>query len=130
MIDWNTSTYFSMHEFKCSHTGKCDMNPEFIDKLNDLRLAFGKPMKINSGFRDVTHPIEAKKKNGGGAHTTGKAADISVARGDAFYLLSLALQKGFTGIGIAQKGSGASRFIHLDTIENTEGRPRPTIWSY
>ena len=127
-MDWNTSTYFSMHEFKCSHTGKCDMNPEFIDKLNNLRLAFGKPMKINSGFRDVTHPIEAKKKNGGGAHTTGKAADISVAREDAFYLLSLALQKGFTGIGIQQKGSG--RFIHLDTLQNTEERPRPTIWSY
>ena len=63
MMDWNTSTYFSMYEFKCSHTGKCEMNPDFIDKLNDLRLAFGKPMKINSGFRDVTHPIEAKKKN-------------------------------------------------------------------
>ena len=47
-MDWNTSTYFSQHEFKCSHTGQCDMNPEFIDKLNDLRLAFGKPMKITS----------------------------------------------------------------------------------
>ena len=24
-MDWNTSTYFSMHEFKCSHTGQCDI---------------------------------------------------------------------------------------------------------
>ena len=127
-MDWDTSTYFSMHEFKCSHTGKCDMDAAFISKLNDLRVAYGKPMKINSGFRDVTHPIEAKKKNGGGAHTTGKAADISVSREDAFHLLSLALSKGFTGIGIQQKGSG--RFIHLDTLENTGGRPRPTVWSY
>jgi len=129
MMDWNTSAYFNQHEFTCSHTGKCDMDSNFINKLNELRVAFGKPMRITSGFRDVTHPIEAKKSSPG-AHTTGKAADISVARGDAFYLLSLALQKGFTGIGIAQKGSGASRFLHLDTIENSPERPRPTIWSY
>ena len=128
-MDWNLSTYFTQYEFKCSHTGQCDMDPDFISELNELRTAFGKPMKINSGYRSITHPIERKKQTPG-AHTTGQAADISVARGDAFYLLSLALQKGFTGIGIAQKGSGASRFIHLDTIENTEGRPRPTIWSY
>ena len=127
MIDWNTSTYFSQHEFKCSHTGKCNMDANFIDKLNDLRLAFGKPMKITSGFRDVTHPIEAKKKTPG-AHTTGQAADIAVSREDAFDLLSLALTKGFTGIGIQQKGSG--RFIHLDTLKNSPERPRPTIWSY
>ena len=127
MMDWNTSTYFSMYEFKCSHTGKCEMNPDFIDKLNDLRLAFGKPMRITSGFRDVTHPIEAKKKTSG-AHTTGQAADIAVSREDAFDLLSLALTKGFTGIGIQQKGSG--RFIHLDTLKNTKERPRPTVWSY
>ena len=127
MMDWNTSTYFSMHEFKCSHTGKCEMNLDFIDKLNDLRLAFGKPMRITSGFRDVTHPIEAKKKTSG-AHTTGQAADIAISREDDFHLLSLALSKGFTGIGIQQKGSG--RFIHLDTLQNTEERPRPTIWSY
>ena len=127
MMDWNTSTYFSMYEFKCSHTGKCEMNPDFIDKLNDLRLAFGKPMRITSGFRDVTHPIEAKKKTSG-AHTTGQAADIAVSREDAFDILSLALTKGFTGIGIQQKGSG--RFIHLDTLKNTKERPRPTVWSY
>jgi len=126
-MDWNTSTYFSQHEFKCSHTGQCDMNPEFIDKLNDLRLAFGKPMTITSGYRHVSHPIERKKQTPG-AHTTGQAADIAVSREDAFHLLSLALSKGFTGIGIQQKGSG--RFIHLDTLENSPERPRPTIWSY
>jgi zinc D-Ala-D-Ala carboxypeptidase len=127
MMDWNTSTYFSMHEFKCSHTGQCDMNPEFIEKLNGLRLAFGKPMKITSGYRHVSHPIERKKQTPG-AHTTGQAADIAVSREDAFHLLSLALTKGFTGIGIQQKGSG--RFIHLDTLENSKDRPRPTVWSY
>jgi|TARA_R100000455_G_C6268953_1_gene124521 uncharacterized protein YcbK (DUF882 family) len=127
MIDWDTSAYFNQHEFTCSHTGKCDMDSNFINKLNELRVAFGKPMRITSGFRDVTHPIEAKKSSPG-AHTTGQAADIAVSREDAFDLLSLALTKGFTGIGIQQKGSG--RFIHLDTLKNSPERPRPTIWSY
>ena len=127
MMDWNTSAYFNQHEFTCSHTGKCDMDSNFINKLNELRVAFGKPMRITSGFRDVTHPIEAKKSSPG-AHTTGQAADIAVSREDAFDLLSLALTKGFTGIGIEQKGSG--RFIHLDTLKNSPERPRPTIWSY
>tara|TARA_R100000278_G_C5473916_1_gene165599 strand:+ start:1621 stop:2004 length:384 start_codon:yes stop_codon:yes gene_type:complete len=127
MMDWNTSAYFNQHEFTCSHTGKCDMDSNFINKLNELRVAFGKPMRITSGFRDVTHPIEAKKSSPG-AHTTGQAADIAVSREDAFDLLSLALTKGFTGIGIQQKGSG--RFIHLDTLKNSPERPRPTIWSY
>tara|TARA_R100001198_G_C5212243_1_gene197202 strand:- start:524 stop:907 length:384 start_codon:yes stop_codon:yes gene_type:complete len=127
MMDWNTSAYFNQHEFTCSHTGKCDMDSNFINKLNELRVAFGKPMRITSGFRDVTHPIEAKKSSPG-AHTTGQAADIAVSREDAFDLLSLALTRGFTGIGIQQKGSG--RFIHLDTLKNSPERPRPTIWSY
>ena len=127
MMDWNTSAYFNQHEFTCSHTGKCDMDSNFINKLNELRVAFGKPMRITSGFRDVTHPIEAKKSSPG-AHTTGQAADIAVSREDAIDLLSLALTRGFTGIGIQQKGSG--RFIHLDTLKNSPERPRPTIWSY
>jgi uncharacterized protein YcbK (DUF882 family) len=103
------------------------MDPEFIRKLNELRTAFGKPMKITSGYRHTTHPIERKKKTPG-AHTTGQAADIAVSRQDAFHLLRIALSKGFTGVGIQQKNLG--RFIHLDTIEHSPERPRPTIWSY
>jgi zinc D-Ala-D-Ala carboxypeptidase len=36
----------------------------------------------------------------------------------------MALEAGFTGIGVQQKGTG--RFLHLDTLENL----RPTVWSY
>lgn len=44
-------------------------------------------------------------------------------------LLDAALQAGFMGIGVNQKG-GSGRFIHLDDIEDSPDRPRPTIWSY
>ena len=42
------------------------MESEFIARLNQLRNAYGKPLTISSGFRDPTHPIEAKKKVKGG----------------------------------------------------------------
>ena len=103
------------------------MQPEFMDKLQKLREAYGKPMRITSGYRHKTHPIEAKKSKIG-AHATGQAADIGVDRADAYELLKLALEIGFTGIGVQQKGGG--RFIHLDTLEASADFIRPTIWSY
>ena len=124
----NWGKYFTEDEFKCSHTGNCKMNQDFVDKLNLLREVFGKPLIITSGYRDPTHPIEAAKKFGPGAHTTGKAVDISISRESAYKLLRLSLDFGFTGIGINQKGS--ARFLHIDQLENKPNQPRPTIWSY
>lgn len=98
-----------------------------MDRLLALRLAYGKPMPISSGYRDKTHPIEAKKVTTG-THTTGRACDVAVTGKDAYRLVELAYQYGFTGIGINQKGS--SRFVHLDDCGPAAGRPRPTMWSY
>ena len=62
-LDFNWGKYFTEEEFKCSHTGKCDMDQDFIDRMNQLREQYGKPIKITSGYRDATHPIEARKKS-------------------------------------------------------------------
>ncbi len=126
-MNWNDYPNFSKSEFDCKHSGFNQMKPEFMYKLQKLREAYGKPMRITSGYRHKTHPIEAKKSKIG-AHATGQAADIGVDRGDAYELLKLALELGFTGIGIQQKGGG--RFIHLDTLEASADFIRPTIWSY
>ena len=126
-VDWDKSKYFKATEFVCSHTGKAEMDKEFVFKLNQLRDNFGKPLTISSGYRDPTHPVEAMKK-APGAHSTGQACDILVERQDAFKLLKLAFLVGFTGVGVSQKGG--ARFLHLDTIESSPARPRPTIWSY
>ena len=127
-VVWSESKYFKANEFLCSATTSESMDADFIKKLNDLREAYGKPITITSGFRHPKmHPIEAAKKNPG-AHSTGQACDILIEKEDAFKLLSLAFICGFTGIGVNQKGG--SRFLHLDTIENSASRPRPTIWSY
>lgn len=127
MTEFNWGKYFTRNEFECSHTHTCEMDQEFIDRLNKLREEFGKPLTINSGYRSPEHPIEFVKKSPG-AHSSGKACDISIARQDALKLLKLAIKLEYTGLGINQKGS--SRFIHLDTLENSSERPRPTIWSY
>ena len=81
-------------------------------------------MKITSGYRCPKHPIEAKKATPG-AHSTGLACDIGVSGSEAHQVLSLAMELGFTGIGVQQKGTG--RFIHVDL---TVGQNRPTVWSY
>ena len=125
MFHWGK--YFNRGEFECSHTHTCEMDQDFINKLNKLREEFGKPLIINSGYRSPEHPIEYVKQTPG-ALASGKACDISVSRADALKLLELALKLGFTGYGLNQKGS--SRYIHLDTLENSKERPRPSIWTY
>jgi uncharacterized protein YcbK (DUF882 family) len=118
----NFGKYFTQAEFKCKHCGKCEMNQEFLDKINKLREEYGQSLVVTSGYRCPEHPAERIKVGRSGMHTTGKAADFAVEGTNAQRLLMLALQLGFTGIGVQQKGAG--RFIHLDTRET------PAIWSY
>jgi zinc D-Ala-D-Ala carboxypeptidase len=126
-MDWSRWQNFSKDEFDCKHTGNNKMHGGFMDRLQALRTEYGKPMRVTSGYRDAAHPIEAKKSTPG-AHASGRAVDIGVDGADALRLVSLAIKHGFTGIGVQQKGT--SRFIHLDDLPNSPGRPRPHIWSY
>ena len=120
--------YFSDSEVSCSHCGENKMDASFMDALDRLREAYGKPLRVTSGYRCPEHPIEARKASAG-AHSTGKAIDLAVDRGEAYLLLKLALESNkFTGIGVQQNGSG--RFIHLVACEEPEMSPRPTVWSY
>ena len=125
---WKEYPNFSKKEFDCKYSGKNEMQHEFMKKLQTLREFYGKSLKISSGYRDYSHPVEAKKPYKNGAHPTGLAADLIVDRKDAYKVLELAIGLGFTGIGIKQHGKG--RFIHLDTIKDNPLQLRPTIWSY
>ena len=132
---WPTERWphFSYDEMKCKHSGICDMDEAFMDKLEELRVASNYGLAVTSGYRDKTHPIEAKKIEGGGpggAHTTGKAVDLAVSHKKAYIVLREAMRLGFTGIGVKQAGD--ARFLHLDTIaeEDNFHVPRPTLWSY
>lgn len=141
---------FTPDELRCKETGELSMVPDFMDKLQALRTDFGKPMIVSSGYRSMAHSIEARKEHYG-AHVLGRAVDIRVSHNNTFELLQAVVLfnaaeaglikhedirpwieamvgKGFTGIGVNQKGG--SRFIHLDDAPAAEWRPRPHLWSY
>jgi len=124
MIDWALYPNFSKKEFDCTHCGANQMTPSFMAKLQALRTKYGKPLRITSGFRCAQHPIEAKKIKPG-AHASGCACDVGVDGQQAYEVMKIAFELGFTGIGVNQKTSG--RFIHLDTLEEP---PRKNVWSY
>ena len=124
-MDWDEYPNFEESEFVCKHTGECRMSPIFLEKLQKLRNAYGKPMVVTSGYRSPEHPLEADKTRPG-PHTTGCAVDIGVHGQDAYRLVKLALEHGFTGIGVSQR-MGQPRFVHLDLLLE---EPRPNIWSY
>ena len=97
------------------------------DRLERVRVRFGKPMRVTSGSRCPDYNARVSGTGRTGPHTKG-AFDIGAERGDALTLVRIALEEGFTGIGVQQKGAG--RFIHLDDLPDAPGQPRPTIWSY
>ena len=122
-MNWADYPNFTEAEFRCKHSGRCLMHPDFMARLQRLRVAYGKPMTVTSGYRHASHPIEAAKAKPG-EHSTGRAADIAVQGADALRLLHLALDAGFARIGVQQKGSG--RFLHLGDSPDF----KPGIWSY
>src|SRR5690606_7671687 len=103
--------HFVMSEFACKHCGANDIYDTFVDKLDELRARFGRPLIVTSGFRCPDHNARVSSTGRTGPHTTGRAVDFNVNRSDAYDLLRLALLMEFTGIGVQQKGS--ARFIHL-----------------
>lgn len=125
---WEWQPYFSIQEFTCHESGECLMDANFMQMLFQLRAEFAKPMKISSGYRSPAHNMQVSETGASGPHTHGKAADISIRGKDALMLIGLAIQHGFMGIGISQKGDG--RFVHLDLMTEAEGFPRPTCWTY
>jgi len=121
--------YFSVDELKCKGTDECNMDEGFMERLVTLRHKFNKPMVISSGYRSSSYNQVI-----GGARTSphlyGKAVDVLVSGKAAHKLIGLAIQHGFTGIGVSQRGSHESRFLHLDTMDNSDIHPRPWVWSY
>ena len=119
---WNYPN-FTKEEFDCKYSGKNEMQHEFMLLLQQLRTEFGRPLQITSGYRDKSHPIEAKKTHSNGEHTQGNCCDIDCVNSNTrFILISLALKIGFTRIGIAKN------FIHLGI--GGKNLPNNVIWDY
>lgn len=104
------------------------MKVAFLARLQEIREEYGKPMRVNSGYRC---PVHDAALGGKGPHQTGRAVDIGISGSEALILVELAREYGMTGIGVKQSGQPhASRFLHLDDLEDGVSGPRPWIWSY
>ena len=73
------SPHFKVREFACSDgTDTVFVAPALVEVLEKIRVHFGKPVTINSGYR-----TETKNKAVGGAaysqHKYGLAADIAIS---------------------------------------------------
>ncbi len=108
--DW-PARYFKPEELGRKNTrGTVIVARALLQKLDALRAEFGKPLSINSGYRDPAY----NKKVGGAIksrHQLGWAVDISTRgmnQADRRKLLKSAKKVGFTGIGYYQT------FLHLD----------------
>ena len=117
---------FSDLELRCTCCGENKMNESFLVRLQEIRDIFGVPMMLSSAYRcPEWNERQSNTKSRTGPHTTGRAVDVSVSHQDALRLIRIALERGITGIGVKQNGTG--RFIHIDDL--TDGI-RPHIWSY
>lgn len=120
---WNEYKNFAPQEFACKHTGLNHMKHEFMAALQAVRDDLGRPMKITSGYRHWTHPIEARKLHSNGEHTLGTCCDVACADGrERYELVTLALKHGISRIGIARG------FVHLGI--GGPGLPVRVIWDY
>lgn len=119
---------FSFSELACRETGECVVDEVLVDCLQRLRDKVG-PVTVTSGYRSSSHSVERAKKRPG-THAMGLAVDVACAGKEAFAVLQTALDVGFTGIGVSQKGE--NRFLHLDIVTHLDDFPatRPSVWSY
>ena len=115
--------FFKKEKLKCQKTGKYFFDEEFLADLIDIRECLGFGMIVSSGYRDKTHPIEAKKILQGkepGSHCAGRAIDIKIRGNKAYDLLVECLARDFR-VGVSQHGK--HRFIHIDNMGTKNGDP-------
>jgi hypothetical protein len=125
---WDRERYpnFSHAEMVCKHTGLCYINLEFMDDLQELRILWGRPLIVVSGFRHWKHPRELRKEKPG-THWHCIGADLFMERRDLWNFMDLLMnKKWFRGIGINEQRNS----IHIDKGHLLPDLYRPLIWTY
>lgn len=118
-MDQNLSKNFSLKEFE-SRDGS-PTPPDVLQNLRELaknleviRAHFGKPIKINSGYRSPAYNKTIPNAASNSMHTKGKAADIVIA-GVTPSQLAIEIEKLITLGKIKQGGLGRyPNFVHYD----------------
>lgn len=114
------SEHFSRAELSCKHCGKCDIQQPFLDKLELLRVKWGKPLHLASAYRCPEHNA-ASKGAPSSYHIRGQAVDLAwstLSGKEKADLLRLAINV-FTGIGLHKQ------FLHIDNRDGGQ-----IVWFY
>lgn len=117
------SKYFKPAEFvRCTPSCKIeDMDPAFLEVLDNIRETAGIPLVLNCAFRSKAWDL-AKGRSGNSAHTRGKAADIRcLTNATRLKIVKAAILCGVKRIGIGKT------FVHVDIDESLS---QNVMWHY
>ncbi|KUK13735.1 MAG: DUF882 domain-containing protein [Synergistetes bacterium] len=110
------SLNFYLNEFECPCCQRVKIDEILLWKLEALRIIWGMPLRVTSGYRCEKHNKEV-----GGAenslHLRGRAVDIAVKEEDQGKFLTLAKLVGFKVIPYPKRN-----FVHLDVGGEGLGR--------
>ena len=113
--------YFRDQEFECPCCRQRLISQALVSKLDSARAAYGKPIRITSGYRCFLHNLDV----GGiatSSHRRGLAVDIEIGSStERFELIRILIAVGFIRIGI---GEG---FIHVDIDPH---KTQNVMWTY
>lgn len=112
------STHFQLHEFACTDGSKpVFLSQALVDILEAIRVHFGRPVKITSGYRTVSYNAGLKNSSKKSQHCNGLAADIKVEghTPKEVYDYACSLLGDHGGVGIY------NTFVHVD-VRATKSR--------
>lgn len=109
LIEWeNTAPNFTPEELASKGDGSLKIRKESLRKLQKVRHLYGKPLFVNSAYRDREHNLKVGSTEQS-QHRKGRAFDLSIQNGEQGRELEiLAKEVGFTAIGRYRT------FIHID----------------
>ena len=115
------SDNFKVKEFRCKDgSDSVLIDGKLVDILQSIRDYFGKPVTVNSAYRNTTY----NRKIGGASgslHVKGMAADIVVSGVAPTEVAKYAERIGVKGIGLYETKKDGY-FVHVDT------RPAKSFW--
>lgn len=115
------SKFFTDDEFQRVACSVTDINEDSLRRLDRAREIAGVPFVLTSAYRSPASEV-AKGRSGNGAHTRGRAFDISCKDSSVRWCIVLgALSAGFHRIGIGKT------FIHVD---DDDSLTPCVIWLY
>ena len=115
----NISRYLLRSEYECACCGELppdfDIYPyeEFFDVFDDIREEWGKPIKINSGYRCPVHNASLSGSSPISAHLFGLALDCDCADNMEVEQLFTLIDDMYPELRI-KKYTGGSTFVHID----------------